>query len=164
MWRAQPHPPVTKGQDAQRPAGRVLPPCHWVVPGWDNTLWAKGTRKTLRSADGRDAQCGQGPHVGQASALDRKRIPLLPGKPCVQIHPPRTLLPTIQVRRAVIRVPTLPERRGGLNRVALPGQQAKLPGAGSDPSGVKAVWTRPLPGQHEQESHLPSEPTPQVCP
>lgn len=89
---------------------------------------------------------------------------LLSERPCVQIRLPGTLLPTTQVRQA-IKVPTLPERKGGLEQSRLLGQQAKATWHLADPSGVKRPYgRRPLQGQHEQESHLPSEECPKCVP
>ena len=85
--------------------------------------------------------------------------------PGVLICLPRTLLPMAQVQPA-IRVTTLPERRGGLATEGPPWASSRGHlGAWADPSGVKTLYgCRYLPGQRGRESHLRSEPTPQVCP
>lgn len=68
--------PSNQGAGCAETRGQSAASLPLGVPGW-GCQHALGVRelKTLRSADGRDAQCGQGPHVGQASALDRKRVP-----------------------------------------------------------------------------------------
>lgn len=165
MWRARPHPPAPKWQDAQRPAGRVPPPCHsrcWGAgvgmptpsgrKGTEDPSFCRQERCPVRSRSPRRSGQGSGRQRVPAAALGKAL--------CVQICLPRTLLPTAQAWWA-IRVPTLPERRGGLEQSHLLGQQTKATWRLADPSGVKRPHAcRPLPGQPGQERHLPSEPTP----
>lgn len=114
--RAECHLPATRG------AG---------VPGWgcQHPLGGKEL-KTLRSADRRDAQCDQGPHVGQVRALDGKgsRLLLL-GRPFVS----RSAFPGpcyLRPRRGgPSGCPPCPRGEGGLNRATSSGNKQKLPGA-----------------------------------
>lgn len=68
--------PSSQGAGCAETHGQSAASLPLGVPGWgcQHTLGIR-EQKTLNSADGRNAQCGQGPHVGQASALDCKRVP-----------------------------------------------------------------------------------------